>query len=143
MEERQGGFLMSRIKQVGDRSFNRILAERGVEEFNGAQGRILYVLWHADGVPIRELSRYTGLATATLTSMLDRMEASGLVRREHDEADRRCVLVHLTDKSEALREVYEGVTAEISAIYYAGFSEDEIDKFEGYLLRILANLEGE
>ena len=36
---------MSRIKQAGGRLFERLLRESGVEAFNGAQGRILYVLW--------------------------------------------------------------------------------------------------
>ena len=41
----QGGFLITRIKQVGGRVFERILAEKKIDAFNGAQGRILYVLW--------------------------------------------------------------------------------------------------
>ena len=75
------GFLISQIKSVSGRLFERILQDCGVEEFNGAQGRILYVLWQADGVPIVELSQKTGLAKNTLTSMLGRMEESGLILR--------------------------------------------------------------
>ena len=40
----KGGFLITRIKQVGGRVFERILYERKIDAFNGAQGRILYVL---------------------------------------------------------------------------------------------------
>ncbi len=71
-QETQGGFLISQVKQVSGRIFEKLLANAGVEEFNGAQGRILYVLWQEDGIPIVELSRKTGLAKTTLTSMLDR-----------------------------------------------------------------------
>ena len=38
-----GGFLVTKIKQLGDRIFERILAEKNIDAFNGAQGRILYV----------------------------------------------------------------------------------------------------
>ena len=76
----QGGFLISRIKQVGGRVFERILSEKNIDAFNGSQGRILYILWQKDGVPISELSKETGLATTTLTSMLDRMESKTLER---------------------------------------------------------------
>ena len=48
-----GGFLVTKIKQLGDRIFEKVLAEKGVDAFNGAQGRILYVLWQQDGVPIK------------------------------------------------------------------------------------------
>ena len=36
-----GGFLVSRIKQVGGAIFQKLLAQAGVDAFNGAQGRIL------------------------------------------------------------------------------------------------------
>lgn len=48
MIETRGGFLISQIKQIQGRIFGRLLVEAGIEEFNGAQGRILYVLWQED-----------------------------------------------------------------------------------------------
>ena len=39
--ETKGGFLISRIKQVGGRLFDRMLSEADVDAFNGAKGRIL------------------------------------------------------------------------------------------------------
>ena len=139
--ERQGGFLITRIKQVGGRIFERILAQKNIDAFNGAQGRILYVLWHEDGIPISELSRETGLAMTTLTGMLDRMETSGLVRRDRGDTDRRKILIFLTERAKALKDDYDEVTKEIGDIYYKGFSEQEIRQFEAYLRRVLENLE--
>ena len=37
-----GGFLVTKIKQLGDRIFEKILSEKNIDAFNGAQGRILY-----------------------------------------------------------------------------------------------------
>ena len=48
--EINGGFLVSKIKQLGDRIFEKILSEKNIDAFNGAQGRILYVLWQEDGI---------------------------------------------------------------------------------------------
>ena len=36
-----GGFLITKIKQLGDRIFEKVLSENNVDAFNGAQGRIL------------------------------------------------------------------------------------------------------
>ncbi|HPB55708.1 MAG TPA: MarR family transcriptional regulator, partial [Candidatus Aminicenantes bacterium] len=83
-EKTQGGFLISQIKQISGRIFDKLLVGSGIEAFNRAQGRILYVLWQADGVPIVELSHKTGLAKTTLTSMLDRMESADLITRVFD-----------------------------------------------------------
>ena len=40
-----GGFLTTKVKQLSDRVFEKILSEKNIDAFNGAQGRILYVLW--------------------------------------------------------------------------------------------------
>ena len=52
MRATNGGFLISQVKQVQGRVFDAMLQEAGIEEFNGAQGRILYILWQEDNLPI-------------------------------------------------------------------------------------------
>ena len=136
-----GGFLVTKIKQLGDRIFERVLTEKGIDAFNGAQGRILYVLWQRDGEPIKTVSDQCGLAITSLTTMLERMEKQGLICRVPDEKDRRKTLLFLTDKSKALRLDYEAVSQQMSGIYYAGFTDEEIARFEDDLRRIQRNLE--
>lgn len=74
-----GGFLISQIKQLQGRVFEKMLKESGVDAFNGAQGRILYVLWEHERLTISEIGQLTSLANTSLTSMLDRMEEGGLL----------------------------------------------------------------
>ena len=138
----KGGFLISRIRQAGGRRFDRMLDEAGIDAFNGAQGRILYVLWQGDGLTISQISAQTSLANTTLTSMLDRMEAGALIRREPSPKDRRAQLIFLTENAWALREDYDRISQQMNELYYDGFTEDEVRQLEGYLTRILANLEG-
>ena len=135
------GFLISQIKSVSGRLFERILQDCGVEEFNGAQGRILYVLWQADRVPIVELSQKTGLAKNTLTSMLGRMEESGLILREQSEEDRRQTIISLTDKARELEEKYDEVSERANLLFFKGFTPAEIAELECLLSKVLVNLE--
>lgn len=141
--ETKGGFLISRIKQTGTRIFDRMLATSGIDEFNGAQGRILYVLWQNDEISISSLSAQTSLANTTLTAMLDRMENSGLIIRKFDPKDRRNRLIVLTEKAKSLKDDYTRISEKMNEIYYIGFTETEIVQFESYLQRILNNLERE
>ncbi|BAL84772.1 putative MarR family transcriptional regulator (plasmid) [Selenomonas ruminantium subsp. lactilytica TAM6421] len=136
-----GGFLVTKIKQLGDRIFERILAEKKIDAFNGAQGRILYVLWQEDGVPIKIISEKSGLAITSLTTMLERMEKNGLISRKTDEADKRKTLLFLTDKAKELKEAYDSVSNKMGNIYYRDFTDKEILQFEEYLNRIRVNLE--
>ena len=141
--ETKGGFLISRIKQVGTRIFDRMLANSGIDSFNGAQGRILYVLWQNDDISISNLSAQTSLANTTLTNMLDRMENIGLIVRKPDPKDRRNRLIALTEKAKSLQDDYTRISQKMNEIYYTGFTETEIMQFESYLQRILSNLEKE
>lgn len=140
MNKINGGFLISQIKQIQGRVFDTLLQEYGIEEFNGAQGRILYVLWQEDNLPIVELSRRTGLAKTTLTGMLDRMEASGFLNRTYDKQDRRLIKIVLTDKAKELNDKYNAVSERMGEIFYKGFTQKEITEFESTLKRLLINL---
>ena len=136
---RQGGFLISKIHRLTGRVFARMLRKYDIE-INPAQGRILFVLWREDGIPIRELAKRTSLGKSTLTSMLDRLEESGYVVRERSEMDRRVVLVRRTDKDRAAQAAYERVSAAMSDVFYRGLTSAEIEAFERTLERILENL---
>ena len=136
----QGGNMVARSKQLSSRIFERILSEQNIDAFNGAQGRILYVLWQEENISLKELSDRTGLAATTLTSMVDRMESSGLVCRVPDQRDRRKTLLLLTEKARSLEVDYMAVSGQMSEIFYAGFSDEEIRLCEAMLERIYENL---
>ena len=140
MRATNGGFLISQVKQVQGRVFDAMLQEAGIEEFNGAQGRILYILWQEDNLPIVELSRRTGLAKTTLTGMLDRMEEKGILERRFDKKDRRQVRIVLSDKARELNDKYNQVSDAMIERFYRGFTDSEIKQFEETLERILRNL---
>ena len=138
-DQPQGGFLISQIHQLGGRIFARKLRRHGIE-LNPAQGRIMFVLWRNDEISITELARQTSLGKSTLTSMLDRLERSGYVRRVPSPQDRRVVLIERTEKDKAFQELYIQVSQEMQALFYDGFSDTEIETFEQFLVRILGNL---
>ena len=54
-DQREGGFLITKIHQITNRIFNQMLKDYGIEELNSGQGRILFALWQEDNIPIREL----------------------------------------------------------------------------------------
>lgn len=138
--ERSIGMQITLCKQYIGRMLERLLADNGIDEFNGPQGRILYVLWNNDGISIQEIADRTGLANTTLTSMLDRMERLELLKRMPAPHDRRKTLLALTEKARALRGAYQSVTNQASEIIYTGFSDSEAELLEELLGRVLINL---
>ncbi len=139
-EQREGGFLIAKIHQLSNRIFTKKLKEYGLDELNSAQGRIMFVLWREDNISIHELSKKTQLSKSTLTSMLDRLEKAGFIKRVHSSKDRREIIIKLTEKNISLQDKYVDVSKEMTKLFYNKLSEVEIDEFENYLKRILDNL---
>jgi DNA-binding MarR family transcriptional regulator len=69
-----------------------------------SQYLVLVVLWDDDGVTVGELGDQLGLDSGTLSPLLKRMEARGLLTRTRSSADERVVTVNLTDRGRDLRE---------------------------------------
>lgn len=136
----KGGFLISKIHQMSSRIFTKILKQNKLDEINSAQGRILFPLWMKDGISIVELTKETALSKSTLTSMLDRLEEAGYLKRVPSKSDRRKILIHLTEEGSQLQEKYSNVSKEMTELFYKGFKQSEIEEFEEYLERILKNL---
>lgn len=135
-----GGDRISQIKRISDRIFQHILLKKGIDAFNGAQGRILYILWQEDNISFRDISDRTALAPTTLTSMIDRMESQGLVKRVPDSSDRRKILLSLTDMARELQRDYNEVSSNMTDIFYKDFTDEEIEKCEELLEKIYNNL---
>lgn len=130
---------MAKIRQVGERLFERMLNDDGIE-INSAQGRIMFALWKKDSIPINELAQKTQLKKSTLTSMLDRLETMGYIKRKRSEKDRRIILIERTEKDKNLEQKYVRLSQKITKLYYKDFADSEIDQFENALNKILENL---
>lgn len=136
-----GGYLINQIQKISSRKFNELLKEKNIDEFNGSQGVILYSLWNNKELTIQEIGKITGLAKTSLTSMLDRMEEKGLIRRKDNSEDKRSIKIMLTDKAKELEKDYNDISNKMSNIFYKNFSDKEINEIENYLERIISNLE--
>lgn len=142
-KKNKGGFYISKIHQLSGRIFARMLKEYGVNEINPAQGRIMFVLWQNDGIPINELAKETSLGKSTLTSMLDRLEKTGFIKREASDQDRRKICIWRTEKDKSFQKQYVAVSEKMTDIFYKDFTEQEMDDFEEKLKRIFNNLKKE
>jgi DNA-binding MarR family transcriptional regulator len=76
---------------------------------------VLLALWESDGRTVGELAAALRLESATLSPLLKRLEALGLVSRRRRETDERIVEITLTAEGRALRAKAESIPAEIVA----------------------------
>jgi DNA-binding MarR family transcriptional regulator len=80
-----------------------------------------------------ELAKQTGLTTASITGVLDRLEEAGFVRRERDPGDRRRVIVRL-EAGRGMRDVAPVFAPVIAAWRDAAaqYTDDELRLILGF-----------
>ena len=64
---------------------------------------VMLVLWEGDGVTVSQVGERLSLDSGTLTPLLKRLQALGLLQRLRDAVDERRVLLQLTPAGRALR----------------------------------------
>lgn len=85
------------------------------------------------------LASKTLLDKASLTGLVDRLEKSGLVERIASPSDRRSTLVRMSAAARSLDAAFLRVSERMTSLYYEGMNEEEIDRFEKSLEKVLAN----
>jgi DNA-binding MarR family transcriptional regulator len=89
------------------------------------QNLVLEVLWATDGLTPGELAERLHLSTPTVVKSAKRMEASGLVARRRDDADRRLVRLYLTKRGRSVRTDIEAARDELERRATAALSDTE------------------
>lgn len=87
----------------------------------------------------RELAAAAGLTGGATTTAIDRLERAGLARRVRDFADRRRVLVHLTERAEQLSAEIWGPIADDAQAELRRFTSGELELVERFLRYALDN----
>jgi MarR family transcriptional regulator, organic hydroperoxide resistance regulator len=137
MREESLGFLFGEISRLHHSRVHSIFAEHGLHR---GQHRILFVLWHGDGVTQKELSEEINLAPATITDALQRMEKAGLIERRADVEDQRISRVYLTDKGKDLQLKVFDVFKSMEDESFKDFTVEEKILLRRFFIQIRDNL---
>jgi DNA-binding MarR family transcriptional regulator len=95
---------------------------------------VMVVLWERDNLTVTELGERLHLDSGTLTPLLKRLEAAGLVERARDREDERQVRISLTRAGQALKD--EARTIPGAMLCATGQSVPELRRLKDDLLRL-------
>jgi DNA-binding MarR family transcriptional regulator len=99
---------------------------------------VMLVLWQHRTVPVKDLVTTLHLDYGTLTPLIKRLEANGLLRRERRADDERVVEVTLTPQGVALRDRVRDIPPVIGSAM--GLTDDEIEVARDLLRRLTVNV---
>ena len=134
---RNFGFLLNDVARLMRTAYDRRIRKLGLTR---AQWWVLTHLYRSNGVSQTELAETLEIEKPTLGRLLDRLEAKGWVRREHDASDRRVWRVHLTDEVEPALRTMRTIAADLRRDALTGISAAERERFVDTLLAIKENL---
>jgi DNA-binding MarR family transcriptional regulator len=97
---------------------------------------VMLALWQHGSLSVKDLSGLLQLDPGTLSPLLKRLEAAGLLRRERDPRDQRNLALALTEKGTALRAEAEEVPSGI--VERLGMPVEELITLQGALTRVIA-----
>jgi DNA-binding MarR family transcriptional regulator len=126
-------FQLAKASQVGARFWGHKVTELNL---TAVQAMVIRFLYDNDGLTSSDLGKRTGLDSATLTGILDRLEAGDRIERKQNPDDRRSILIYLTDKGRATGGTVVQLMEDANAEFLRTFKSGEADSLRRFLFAI-------
>lgn len=125
--------LLTRSAKMATRCWKREMEPFGV---TAVQGKVLNFMWYSGNLSASELGELTALDGATLTGVVDRLCAMGVMNRDQDEYDRRSVRLRLTVQGLKVAEQIHQVMEPANRKFLSDFSDEEVALLSSMLKRL-------
>lgn len=121
-------------------AYHPLLSEHGLTY---PQYLVLLVLWEQDGQPVNDIAKRLMLETNTVTPLLKRMEAEGILTRSRGAEDARQMIVKLTAKGRGMKKKLMDVPETVgSSVLCDTVTPETVPELYGMLDSIIHKLNG-
>ena len=100
-------------------------------------------LYQHNGCRQKEIGEALRIKPSTVSVSIERMEKNGLIVRKRDAMHPRIVKVYVTEKLRGCYRTFGEILEKNEKTIMKGFTEEEKEQLQGYLKRIISNLEQE
>ncbi len=126
-------FQLAKANQAGSRFWLKKLSDL---HLTAVQGMVIRFLYGNDRLTSSELGKKTDLDSATLTGLLDRLEAGGFIERRQNPEDRRSIRIYLTEKGKTTGKKVAQLMEEANGEFLQEFNVSEEVALRTLLTRI-------
>ena len=136
--ENQLCFRLYTASRLLTQAYHPLLSEQGLTY---PQYLVLLVLWEKDAQPVNDIAKRLLLETNTVTPLLKRMEAEGIVTRSKGKEDARQMIVKLTKKGRELQKTLTDVPETVgNAVICESVTPETVPDLFGMLDDIIEHL---
>ena len=139
MENKDITLNMRRVQQL--RKWHVTSRISRLESVHDAQQHLLFYIVNHPGCTQKEIADFFALSKAAVTKSVKRMLKTDIVERHVNELDERKYALFATEKGQKLFESCLSTFDEVDSLTLKDFSEEDKEKFNEYLLKIMDNLE--
>lgn len=107
------------------------------------QPKLLAIIREYEGLTQKELAEKNCVKPATVTGMLNKLEANGYVYRLADESDKRVFRVYLTPEGREAAMLSTKLLLDLTERMFSGFTQEELKTFISLTDKIKSNLQKE
>lgn len=125
------------LRERGNEYLSAELKMAGLKELVPSHGDILAVLLHCGSCTMSDLSRRVRRTKSTVTTLTDKLERGGYLRRVPNPEDSRSTLVELTEKGQALGPTFHRISEGLQSLVSKNLTPEEIDTLNALLEKCL------
>lgn len=115
------------------------LAQQGITDIPSCHYTLLLSVCRLPGRSQEEIAQDICLNKSTVARALTQLEEHGYITRTPKTEDKRCLLVHPTDRTTELLPILRSIGAQWNERILDGISDGELEVFHSVLLRIEQN----
>ena len=135
--------LIARVRDRFQRYLLREFKNKGIEELSPSHGDILFVLASRKKVTMRDLARHIDRDKSTLTSLVNKLESGGYVKRTKDKSDSRITYIEATADARRVKTAMFSISRKLLRETYKNFNETEKRQLITLLDKLLHSIPGE
>ncbi|PJZ71135.1 MarR family transcriptional regulator [Leptospira perolatii] len=132
--------LLSRTRDRIQKHLTVEMERQGIQDIAPAHGGVLFALSKSGPVTMSDLADALDRTNSTITTLLDKMESLGYVKRRQSIEDERVFLAELTEKGKAATNAVTKASRKTLSALFKGFSNPEKEEFMRLLSIIHSNL---
>jgi len=132
-------FQLAKASQTGTKFLNLKVSGLNITP---VQAMVIGFLSEQDQVMAGELGKKVELDSATLTGILDRLEAAQLIERKGNPDDRRSVKIHLTRQGQETGREARKLIEEANKEFLAAFTENEKQTLRSLIKKLREHITG-
>lgn len=133
--------LASRVREKANKLISHELARQGVTGIVPSHGDILFLLFSAEKLPMKDIAEKIQRTKPTVTVLVEKLVSLGFLEKKKSQEDARVTFIKLSDEGQKLKPIFDSVSENVNTLICKDLSVEDVRLAESLLAKINRNLD--